>query len=215
MWSAWAVVFLDLGYLATGAAWLLFGGDAVGRDPLWPVDPFRAVLEVIILLLTPPVVLLMAAVHTQAPRGTRTCSAAALAFMVLMAGTTGGIHFVELTVVRRLETAAVPGLSIVFFSPWPSIFFALDLFAWDVFLGLSLLCAAPVFQGGGLTAAVRVSLLLSGALCLAGTLGPALGDLRFQLLAVLGYAFVFPVACLLLALLFGRTEPSAETAVTH
>jgi len=77
-----------------------------------------------------------------------------------------------------------------------------------LFLGLSLLFAAPVFKGGRLQTAIRVSLILSGTLCIAGLLGPALGDLRFQRFGITGYAFVFPVVCLLLARLFARRDVS-------
>jgi hypothetical protein len=50
--------------------------------------------------------------------------------------------------------------------------------AWDFFLGLSLLFAAPVFKGSGLTIRVRLSMMAGGLSCLAGTLGPALGYLH-------------------------------------
>jgi hypothetical protein len=206
MWSAWAVFGLWLVYLATGGTWLLFGGDPARRDPGTPVDPFRAILEILIVLVALAMIALMAAVHASAPPGAKTYSVAALAFMILAAGTTCGIHFVELTVVRHLGPASPPDLSVIFFTQWPSVFFALDLLAWDLFLGISLLFAAPAFKGDGLQAAVRVGLILSGILCVAGTLGPALGDLRFQLLGITGYAALFPVVCLLLAILFGRAE---------
>jgi hypothetical protein len=207
LWSASAVFLLSVAYLATGVAWLLFGGDPARHDPGTPVDPFRAILEIIIVLLAPPMVALMAAVHTLAPPGAKACTLTALAFMVLAAGMTCGIHFVELVVVRRMDSANLLGLSGMFFPQWPSVFFALDLLAWDAFLGLSLLFAAPIFRGDRLQAAVRVALTGSGTLCVAGALGPALGDLRIQWVGVAGYAFVFPVACLLLAILFSRARP--------
>src|SRR5262249_14281085 len=110
MWSAWAVVVLFLAYLAVGIAWLVFGGGQARRDPFWPADPYRAALEALIILTAPPMVVVMAAVHAAAPPGAKTCAAAALAFMALTAGTTCGIHFVELTVVRRLGPATPPEL---------------------------------------------------------------------------------------------------------
>jgi hypothetical protein len=208
MGSAWAVFVLSLAYLATGFAWLFFGGDAARRDPLAPVDPFLATLEIIIVLLAPPMITLMVAVHAYASTNAKVCGVAALAFMLLAAGTTCAIHFLQLTVVRRLDLANTPGVSVIFFTQWPSAFFALDLLAWDLFLGLSLLCAAPIFKGDRLQAAIRIILMLDGILCIGGTLGPALGDLRFQFLGITGYAGVFPLACLLLAILFGRAVPN-------
>jgi len=159
-------------------------------------------------------VLTMAAVHACAPRGRRACSAAALALMALLAGVTGSIHFVTLTVVRRLDASTAARLAPILSFRWPSVFFALDLLAWDVFLGLSLVLAASVFRGGAPQRRVRFALAAAGTLCLTGTLGPLLGELRLQVVAILGYAFVFPVACLLLGLLFRQTASAANGVVT-
>lgn len=84
--------------------------------------------------------------------------------------------------------------------------YALELLAWDVFLGLSLIFAAPVFQGGGLKRAVRITMFGAGGLSLAGTVGPAIGDLRWQRIGVFGYGVVLPVACLLLAIVFHHSS---------
>ncbi len=71
------------------------------------------------------------------------------------------------------------------------------------------LFAAPVFRGGGRSAAVRRTMRVSGMLCLAGALGPASGDLRLQYLGIAGYAAVFPVVCVLLARWFASRAPAA------
>lgn len=49
-------------------------------------------------------------------------------------------------------------------------------------------------------------LWLSGALCLIGVLGPAIGDMRLQRIGVLGYAGLLPLVCLALAKLFREGE---------
>ena len=49
-------------------------------------------------------------------------------------------------------------------------------------------------------------------LCLAGTFGPLLGDLRLQFLAIAGYAGSLPVTCALLAVRFGRAGSSPPNA---
>ena len=145
-----------------------------GNASLTPSDPFLAILETLLLLSTPFLLLVSVAVHGSAPASARTSSRAALA-----------------------PIAAIPWR-------WPSLAYGLDLFAWDACFGLALLFTAPVFPGAGLEAAIRRTLRLAGGLCVAGTLGPALGDLRFQYLGIVGYAGVFPVACALLARWFGR-----------
>jgi hypothetical protein len=208
-WSARFIVVVSLAYLGTGIAWLVFAGEPAHRDPGTPLDPFRAIMEILLSLAALGMLVLMVAVHRAAPLGAKATSLVALAFMILAVGTTCGIHFVELTVVRRIAPPPDSELAVIFFTQWPSVFFALDLLAWDLFLGLSLLFAAPAFAGSSLEAWVRRALLLSGALCIAGILGPALGDLRWQLLGIAGYAAVFPLACWLLAVWFGRAECGA------
>lgn len=140
--SALAVFFIGVVYVITGAVGVVFGGGLAQGDPFTQVDPFLAILELLIILAAAPMIVMMAAVHAYAPRGAKTYSLAALCFMILLAGMTSSIHFVQLTVVRRIESAAIPPLSLIFFSKWPSVLFAMDLLAWDWFLGLALLFAA-------------------------------------------------------------------------
>jgi hypothetical protein len=90
---------------------------------------------------------------------------------------------------------------------WPSVDYVLDIVAWDWFFGLSMLLAAPVFKGGGrLHTSVRAAMILSGTLSIAGLLGAALGDMQLRGIGIAGYAGVFPVVCVLLALIFSRTR---------
>ena len=97
---------------------------------------------------------------------------------------------------------------------WPQVGFALDLLAWDVFFGLAMLCGAQALAGDPRATAAHGAMRASGALCLLGTLGPASDDLRLQYAGILGYAFVFPIACLLLARWLGRA-PDAAAAGTR
>jgi hypothetical protein len=97
---------------------------------------------------------------------------------------------------------------------WPSVAYALDILAWDVFFALSVLSAAPVFRGSRLATSVRVSLIASGVLALAGLSGVVVGDMGLRSIGIFGYAGVFPVAALLLALLFQRTSPITTSPIT-
>jgi hypothetical protein len=90
---------------------------------------------------------------------------------------------------------------------WPSVPYALDILAWDVFFALGVLFAAPVFSGNRLAASIRVLMIASGVLSLAGLSGVVVSDMRFRMIGVVGYAGVFPVAALLLALFFYRAAP--------
>jgi hypothetical protein len=167
--------------------------DAGLNDPIG--DPVLAVMEIITMVAAPLVVVLMAAIHGIAGRDRKTLGLIALSFGVIMAGLTSGVHFTALTAGRQTGGPVLQ---------WPSTAYALELLAWDVFLGLSLLFAAPVFVGAGVFAAARWSLAIAGGLCLAGTIGPITGSMPLQRIGILGYGVVLPIACVFLARAFRR-----------
>jgi hypothetical protein len=207
-WSALSTFFIFVLYIPV----LVVGFAAAGNmeDPL--TDPYLAILEVLIVLIAPLMVLMMAAVHASASEQAKVFSLAALIHMVLVAGTTTGVHFVLLTVDRQLEPGDIAGRTFLFSWEWPSVAFALDILAWDWFLGLALLFAVPVFRGQGrLLATLRGALIVGGVLSIAGVVGPAVGDIRLRWIGQVGYEAVFPVVCLLIALVFRRTVPIGGT----
>ena len=184
-WAAGAVVAIGIAYVVT----LTFGFARVGFDE--PIgDPVLAVMEVLTLLSAPPMVVAMAAVHDCAATDRKIFGTVALAFTVLFAGTTSAVHFVELTASRQLGASGIA---------WPSNVYAAELLAWDWFLGLALLFAAPVFSGTTPERGVRRGLWICGVLTLAGTVGPVVGDMRLQRIGILGYAGVLPVVFFMLA----------------
>ena len=193
------------GLAVVSIAYLVVAGMAVADAGLEApvVDPALAVMEVLTLLAALLLVFLMAAVHAVANPAQRIFGRLALAFAVIMAGLTSAVHFVALTAGRQ------PG---PFVLEWPSTWYALELLAWDVFLGLSLLSAAAVFPGPGLNAGARWTLAVSGALCLAGVVGPVLGDMALQRIGILGYGVGLPVASLVLVAVFRRERIDAEAA---
>jgi len=194
-WSCVALVGIGIAYLfVLGAGFARHGL----HEPI--TDPVLAIMEVLTLLAAPAIVILMAAVHERAIPERKVYGLLALAFGTLCAGTTSAVHFVELTAARQMEGGGIV---------WPSRTYAAELLAWNVFLGFALLFAAPVFAGGGRERTVRRGLLACGALCLAGTIGPVVGDMRLQLVGVLGYAGLLPVVSFLLATLFAR-QPSRD-----
>lgn len=187
-WSALAVFLVGIAYaIALTAGFAVHGLS----EPI--VDPILAVMEVLTVLSALPMVVLMAAVHGFAETGRKVFGVVALAFTVLFAGTTVAVHFVELTARRQLGTAGIV---------WPSAVYAVELLAWNLFLGLALLFAAPVFAGVGRERNVRRGMVVTGLLCIAGVVGPAVGNMRLQLVGVVGYAVALPVVCLMLASVF-------------
>lgn len=218
MVSAVGTAVLNAVYVVTLAAGLLSL-----QSPLQPIgDPLFAILEVLIILMMPLMVALMVAVHAWAPARAKVFSLLALVFMSLLAGLTCSVHFVILTVGRHAEFSEIAGMPLLLSFKWPSVTYALDILAWDVFFALSALCAAPVFSGNRVATSIRVLLALSGAMALAGLSGVFAGDMQLRNIGIVGYAGVFPVAALMLAILFHRTPAQealtadlARTALQH
>lgn len=187
-WSSFAVFLIGVGYVVA----LVIGFTTRGLSaPI--VDPLLAIMEMLTLLAAPFMLVMMAAIHGRAPDNRKTVSAVAFAFMILTTGTTSAVHFLELTAMRQMGYGDLV---------WPSPAYALELLAWDVFLGLSLIFAAFAFEDSGRECRVRRSLLVCGMLCLVGVAGPIFGNMRLQLVGVFAYGAFLPFVCLLLSRLF-------------
>ena len=74
----------------------------------------------------------------------------------------------------------------------------------------AMLFAAPVFKRGGLEKTVRVLMIASGVLSLAGLIGVPLANMNIRNIGILGYAGVSIFVFLLLGIVFGRTQPVPE-----
>jgi hypothetical protein len=206
VWSATSAAIIGAVYVVVGLIGVV--ARPPGLSPLRQVDPFLAILEILILLLAVAMVAVIAAVYAYASPEHKTFALAALALTACFAVLTCAVHFVRLTVGRQIDPGALLLLSHQLSTgDWPTVAMSLDLLAWDFFLGTSLLFAAPVFRGKA-AGGVRVSMAAAGALCLAGTIGPASGWMYIQYLGIAGYAFVLPVSCALLATFF-RRQPSS------
>lgn len=202
--AAWAVFLLGLVYAVTTVLGLLSLKSP--QDPIG--DPYFSIMEVLIVLLAPLMVVSLVAVHAYASAEGKAYSFTALAFMILLAGITSSVHFVILTVRRQIEAAGVTWVPLLLSFTWPSVAYTLDILAWDFFFALSMLFAAPVFKGGRLERAVRLLMLASGVLSLAGLIGVPLANMEVRNIGIVGYAGVTPVVFLLLGIVFGRTHPA-------
>ena len=187
-WSALAVFLLGVAYVVTLTIAVSVHGLA---NPI--VDPILAVMEVLTLISAPLMVIVISAIHAYASVDRKIYGLIALAFITFFVAMTTAVHFVELTAMRQGGSSGMV---------WPSPSYAVELLAWNLFLGLALIFAALVFDSSGSERGVRRGLLMSGALCVAGLVGPAVGNMRLQLVGVLGYAVVLPVVCFMLARLF-------------
>ena len=203
IFSAAATVILVVAYTVT-----LTVGLASVESPQEPIgDPMFTILEVLIIVMMPVMVALMVAVHAWAPRRAKTLSLTAVVFMGLLAGLTCVVHFCVLTLSLQPGFAGEPWAPLIFSFEWPSVAYALDILAWDVFFPLSMLFAAPFFSGRRLTSWIRGLMIASGTLSLAGLSGVVVGDMQLRNIGIVGYVGVFLVVAALLAVLFYRTTP--------
>jgi hypothetical protein len=205
-WSARAIFLIEVAYVAVFVAG--FASIRNTSDPL--PDPYLAVAEILILVLAPIMVCLMLAIHQCAPKEARPFTQVALGWMLAAAAFTIVVHFVQLTVARHIDPATFPGYARIFDWRWPSTFYAIDIVAWDVFFGLSLLFAVPAFAHRRDATLVRRGLILSGSLCLIGLIGPFANVIALRTIGILGYTVVFGLTCLPLSRTFTARTPRAD-----
>lgn len=204
LFSALTTVVLYVAYAITLAVgfWSL-------ESPQQPIgDPMFSILEVLIIVMMPAMVALMVAVHAWAPKRVKTLSLTAVVFMGLLAGLTCSVHFSILTLSRQDALAGQSWLPLFLSFKWPSVVYVLDILAWDVFFPLSMLFAAPVFSGSRLAAWIRVLMIASAVLALAGLSGVVASDMQLRNIGIIGYLGVFLVVAVLLVVLFYRSEPN-------
>jgi hypothetical protein len=203
IFSAVGIVVLELAYAVT-----LTVGFLSLKSPQQPIgDPMFSILEVLIIVMMPVMVALMVAVHAWAPSHAKTLSLTAVVFMCLLAGVTCSLHFVILTLSRQGAFAGQSWMPLLLSFKWPSIAYALDILGWDFFFALSMFFAAPIFRGSRLAISIRVLMIASGVLALAGLSGVVVGDMQLRNIGIVGYVGVFLIVAGLLAVLFYRARP--------
>ena len=146
LWSATCAATIGLVFVIVGLIGVV--ARPASSDLLRQVDPYLAVLEILMIQFAVVLVSLLAALHAYARPERRTFSLTAFALVICFAVLTCGVHFASLTVGRQIDPSALPLMSHqLSFGEWPTVAMSVDLLAWDFFLGLALLFAAQVFKG--------------------------------------------------------------------
>ncbi len=190
--SGFAVISIGVAYVVVLAAGMARHGFS---EPIG--DPILAVMEVLTILSALPIVALFVALQASTAPNRKPWATLALLFAAMFCCATTGVHVVELTAGRAL---ARPGLV------WPSVPYAVELFAWDFLLGLALLLAAQALPRTATARRIRGWLRAAGGLCLIGLVGPLVGNMRIQLMGVAGYAVLVPIVAWMLATWFQRAD---------
>jgi hypothetical protein len=197
-WSARAMFVLEVAYVVV----FVVGFASISGDFSKPLpDPYLGIAEALILVVAPIMVALMLAIHEYAPERARPFTRVALGWMVAAAAFTTTVHFVELTVARHINPASFPGYYRIFDFKWPSLLYAVDIVAWDVYFGLALLFAVPAFRRDSEPGA-RAGLLACGSLCLIGLVGPFANILGLRAIGIFGYTILFAATCIPLSRAF-------------
>jgi hypothetical protein len=204
--AAWMTFILSEVYaVASGIAYASQGA---------PVEsgPFISIMALLVVLMGPFLVLSMVAVHAYASPNNKPYGLAALAFMIACVAVTSCINFLLLLVSSQPNLFSESWRALFLPCKWPAPAFILDNFVWDWFFGISMLLAAPIFGGNTLKIALRLVMILSGTLCLAGLAWLAVSPAQAILVGILGWGAAGPIVFLLLAKMFGGVN--AETRET-
>jgi hypothetical protein len=202
LYSTIATALLIIAYAVT-----LSIGLASLKSPQEPIgEPMFSILEILIIAMMPAMVAVMAAVHAWAPVRLKSLSFVAVIFMALVAGVTCCLHFAIFTVSHQPVFAEQSWAPLFFNFTWPSLAYAIDITAWDIFFPISILFAAMVFSGSRLANWVRWTMVVSGILSFAGLLGVAYANMQLRNIGIVGYVGVFLVADVMLVFLFRQQE---------
>jgi hypothetical protein len=169
-------------------------------------DPWFTLMEVLIMAIAPAMVVFTAGLLAGATDAHRPYAVASVAFMTACAVLTCAVHFSVLTLSREPGIAGQDWATHVFAFQWPSVVYALDILAWDVFFPLAALFAALTVAGPGLAAIARRLLFASAALAFIGLAGVPLADMQVRNIGIVGYAVLFPIAAAFLAAHSVRTS---------
>lgn len=167
-------------------------------------DPWFTLMEVLIIAISPAMVAFTVALHAWVPPGGKSIALLSVVFMGMCAVVTCSVHFAVLFLSREPAFAAAPWARPAFSFTWPSVVYALDILAWDVFFPLAALFAAICVRGTGLAGTVRGLLFASAGLAFFGLLGAPLANMNIRNIGIIGYAVLFPVAAGSSAVIFRR-----------
>ncbi len=159
------------------------------------------------LLLAPLFVILMLAIHHYAADDQKVLSQLGFSFALICAAVLSIHYYVQLTFVRQgivnHETAGVWQ----FATPNPHSFFWTFAALGYGFMGIALLCAAPVFAGKS-ERAIKWLFIANGIVGIGFLIGNALGIFMVNILASFVWGVLFPIATILVAREFRNSQAS-------
>jgi hypothetical protein len=199
-----AVAGIAVAVLSVAYAAVLVTGLLTLPSPDQPIqNPWFAAMEGLILAIAPAMVAFTVGLYAWATAERKSLALLSGVFMSMCAVVTCSVHFAVLTLSRQAAFAGPEWATLVFSFKWPVVY-ALDILAWDVFFPLAALFGALVVQGSGLARLARALLFGSAALAFIGLAGVPLSNMNVRNIGIIGYVVCFPVAAVLLAVMFWR-----------
>ena len=169
-------------------------------------NPYFTIMEILSILIALLMTISIVAVHYYAAPVDKFFSLTSLMFMLVATSITSCVHFLILSISQSAEANQLTNYSFLFSFKWPSIVYALDILAWDLFFGLSMLFAVPVFKKDRFEKNLKILLITSGILSLFGLIGVPLQNMQIRNIGIIGYAVVAPVAFLLIGKILRRSK---------
>lgn len=133
---------------------------------------FKYLAQSAMLLFGPVFLVLLHAIHEDAPAEKKLLSRIATSFGLGFAVLTGIHYFLQLSIVRQSElSGTLDGIGQFLQANPHAAILAIDMLGWTLFLGLATLFAVPLFPGKGLQKTIRYALLINACCCLLGGVG--------------------------------------------
>lgn len=200
--AGFAVAVLCVVYAA-----VLTIGLATLPSPDQPIEnPWFTMMEVLILAIAPGMVAFTVGLYAWASAENKSFALLSVLFMSMCAVVTSCVHFTVLTLSHHPAYANSDWAPLVFSFRWPSVAYALEILAWDLFFPLAAIFAAFAVRGSGRASLVRALLFGSAALAFIGLAGVPLANMNIRNIGIIGYVVLFPIATVLLALMFRCQE---------
>lgn len=157
------------------------------------------------LMLAPMFVILMLCIHHYAPEDKKVLSQLGFSFALICAVVLSIHYYIQLTVVQQgILNNELAGLW-QFAAPNPHSFFWTFAALGYGFMGIALLCAAPIFSAKT-DRAIKWLFIANGIIGLGFLIGNALGIFMVNILASFVWGVLFPIAAVLLAKKFRATR---------
>ena len=169
-------------------------------------NPWFTIMELLILAIAPAMVGVTVGLHGWTTAERKSLSMLSVIFMSMCAVVTSGVHFSVLTLSNHSAFAEHQWAHLLFSFRWPSIVYALDILAWDLFFPLAALFAALAVHGAGTARLVKALLYASAVLSFIGLAGVPVGNMNIRNIGIIGYVVLFPIAAVLLARISGHQQ---------